>query len=146
MTHEPMQIRIACSAEIAQLIELDVIAHRDARRRRFIEASVQAGHCWVAIVQERAAGYGVLDRSFFDQHFLALVVVEENARRQGVATRLVEAIETRCRGEKLFTSTNASNAAMRALLMSMGFVNSGYIEHLDEGDPELIFVKRVPAS
>ena len=46
-----------------------------------------------------------------------------------------------CQTEKLFTSTNQSNGAAQRLFTSAGFVHSGRIEHLDEGDPELVYVK-----
>ncbi len=55
--------------------------------------------------------------------------------------RLLAAAEDACRTEKLFTSTNASNGAAQRLFASAGFVRSGQIEHLDEGDPELVYVK-----
>ncbi len=48
-------------------------------------------------------------------------------------------------GKRVWTSTNESNAPMRALLGSAGFVESGRVDNLDPGDPELIFV-RLPAS
>jgi hypothetical protein len=44
-------------------------------------------------------------------------------------------------GEKLWTSTNQSNQAMRLLLPRLGFIESGRIDNLDEGDPELVFVR-----
>ena len=44
--------------------------------------------------------------------------------------------------EKLFTSTNASNTPMQALCERLGFVRSGYVANLDEGDPEIIYFKR----
>ena len=47
-------------------------------------------------------------------------------------------------GEKLWTSTNQSNAPMCALLSRLGFILSGQIDNLDDGDPELVFV-RLPA-
>lgn len=40
---------------------------------------------------------------------------------------------------KLFTSTNASNFAMQRLLVASGFIDSGIVHGLDEGDPELIY-------
>ncbi len=48
-------------------------------------------------------------------------------------------------GEKLWTSTNESNVAMRNLLVRLGFIPSGQIDNLDEGDLELVFV-HLPAS
>ena len=44
---------------------------------------------------------------------------------------------------KLFTSTNRSNAPMQSLLAKLGYRPSGVIENLDEGDPELVYMKHV---
>ena len=41
----------------------------------------------------------------------------------------------------MFTSTNQSNLPMQRLCDRLGYVKSGYVENLDEGDPELIYVK-----
>lgn len=52
---------------------------------------------------------------------------------------MIAALISRCPQPKLFTSTNRSNLPMRALLLKAGFIESGYIENLDENDPELVF-------
>ena len=52
-------------------------------------------------------------------------------------------MEQTCTTAKLFTSTNQSNAPMQALLNKLGYRQSGFIENLDEGDPELIYFKRL---
>jgi hypothetical protein len=49
-----------------------------------------------------------------------------------------------CRTDKLWTSTNLSNQPMQALLVHAGFRLSGFIENLDENDPELVFFIPVP--
>jgi hypothetical protein len=53
----------------------------------------------------------------------------------------LSAIEKSVREDRLFTSTNESNIAMRALLFTRGYRESGRIENLDPKDPELVFVK-----
>ena len=53
-------------------------------------------------------------------------------------------IESICVGKKLFTSTNESNTPMQRLCEQLGFVRSGRIENLDEGDPEIVYFKRLP--
>jgi hypothetical protein len=45
-----------------------------------------------------------------------------------------------CETEKLWTSTNLSNRPMQMLLESLGYEFAGAINHLDEGDPELMYV------
>ncbi|MFA6069634.1 MAG: GNAT family N-acetyltransferase [Janthinobacterium sp.] len=73
--------------------------------------------------------------------FVSLVVVAPGQQRRGVGLRLLAAAADACRTEKLFTSTNQSNGAAQRLFASAGFVRSGRIEHLDEGDPELVYMK-----
>jgi hypothetical protein len=41
----------------------------------------------------------------------------------------------------VFTSTNRSNDAMRALLRTEGWSSSGELDGLDPGDPELVFYR-----
>ena len=88
-------------------------------------------------------GFAVFDRSFFEQPFIALLYAEPAHRRAGVASAIVRHIESICPGEKLFTSTNESNAPMHAFCAALGFARSGRIENLDEGDPEIVYFKRV---
>ncbi|PGM65339.1 hypothetical protein CN947_04830 [Bacillus cereus] len=41
--------------------------------------------------------------------------------------------------QKIFSSTNKSNENMQKVFQANGFIRSGMIENLDEGDPEFIF-------
>lgn len=137
-------VRLARQADLDALFDLDVIAQREENRREFIAHAVACGQCWVAMDADDTAlllGYGVLDNSFFGQDFIPLIVVRDSARRRGVGAALLRGLESRALGAKLFTSTNASNLPMQALLEKCGFIGSGQVENLDEGDPELVFVK-----
>jgi len=58
----------------------------------------------------------------------------------------LDAIAKRKPKRRAFTSTNASNEPMQKLLGKFGFIESGHVENLDEGDPEIIFVKFYPSS
>lgn len=137
-------VRLAVSSDLDSLIELDAIARREARRREFIAQAISAGRCWVALEPRDASmllGYGVLHDSFFEQAFIPLIVVRDSARRRGIGSAILLALESQCGAAKLFTSTNASNEPMRRLLDKHGFIASGQIENLDEGNPELVLVK-----
>ncbi|MDH0288488.1 GNAT family N-acetyltransferase [Pseudomonas sp. GD04087] len=137
-------VRLAVSSDLDSLIELDAIAGLEARRLEFIAQAISAGQCWVAVEPRDASmllGYGVLNDSFFEQAFIPLIVVRDSARRRGVGSAILLALESQCGAAKLFTSTNASNEPMRRLLDKHGFIASGQIENLDEGDPELVLVK-----
>ena len=52
-------------------------------------------------------------------------------------------VERSCLPDKLFTSTNQSNTQMQALCETLGYVKSGWVDNLDEGDPEIIYFKRM---
>lgn len=144
-----LNVRLACDSDIDRLVDLDAIARQEPRRRAFIAQAVSAGQCWVAVDAgdaSRLLGYGVLDFSFFGHAFIPLIVVKNSQRRRGVGCAILRALESGCGAAKLFTSTNASNQPMQKLLGKFGFIESGHIENLDEGDPEIIFLKRFPSE
>ncbi|OOV91486.1 GNAT family N-acetyltransferase [Pseudomonas sp. MF4836] len=137
-------IRQAVLSDIEFLVEIDPVTRIDAGRRDDIERAVVAGECWVACAANQPGvpvGYGCLDRSFFAEWFISLVVVSSAWRRSGIGQQLVTHLERCSTGVKIFTSTNTSNEPMRQLLRQLGYQDSGRIENLDAGDPELIFVK-----
>lgn len=68
-----------------------------------------------------------------------MLMVDRAFRGQGVARQLVRQVIGETPGPVLWASTNQSNLPMQGLLTELGFVRSGFIEGLDEGDPELIY-------
>ena len=104
------------------------------------------GMSWIAEAAGAPAGYAIVSRRFFSRPFVELLAVDPAWRRQGFASALMERCERAHDGDRLFTSTNQSNLAMRALLAKAGFEPSGLIENLDPGDPELVFVKFRPRA
>jgi len=110
--------------------------------RRFGEQSANPG-AW----SRRSTAESLASASpaaFFGYDFLQLLRVAPNYRRRGIGTALVKAWEESSHTPKLFTSTNESNVAMQRLCEQLGYVRSGVIGHLDEGDPEVVYFK--PAS
>lgn len=137
-----LEVRAAEPEDIAELIAADAHAQANPGRRARIAEWIESGHCFVAERAGRAVGYCVLNRHWFDSFFVELVAVAEAERRTGIGTAMMEhLISLVPPGEKLWTSTNQSNTPMRSLLPRLGFVESGRIENLDDGDPELIFVR-----
>ena len=51
---------------------------------------------------------------------------------------------SRANTDTIFSSTNESNIAMRALFERDGWTLSGVLNGIDEGDPEMVFWRRVP--
>ena len=128
--------------DLAALVALDPIARHSIERRDAIAEWIGLGQCHVARLDGRPAGYVALTRSFFRSPFIEMLMVAEWARRRGTGRALVaHCIGLLPAGEKLWTSTNQSNTPMQALLPQLGFVRTGMFEHLDEGDPELIYLR-----
>lgn len=137
-----VSIRIALPSDIDAIVAWDTEAANQMQRRRDFESWVAANNA-VVVDDDGVAGYAVLDYSFFGQGFVAMLHVAPSRRRQGLATALFRYLERTCRTAKLFTSTNESNAAMRSLMSSLGYLPSGIVYNLDENDPELFFFKQL---
>ena len=99
----------------------------------------------VAVIDEGAGpiAFVAWNREFFGRPFVWLVAVATHARRQGLASLLFAHVEEACRGSRVYTSTNETNAAMHALLFKQGYVRRGDLD-LDPGDPEIFYSKDVP--
>ncbi|MDN2714442.1 GNAT family N-acetyltransferase [Janthinobacterium sp. SUN120] len=138
---DPIITRVARAGDVAAMLACDAYAQAHASRGDAIRAAVGQGHCLVAIRAGQVAGYALLHGDFFGYGFVSLVVVAPGQQRRGVGRRLLAAAESACHTAKLFTSTNQSNSAAQRLFASAGFVRSGQIDHLDENDPELVYVK-----
>jgi ribosomal protein S18 acetylase RimI-like enzyme len=139
----PITIRQAQAYDIQVIWSFDHIAQDDEPRRVFIRHAVLTGQCSVAIAGQEIIGYAVLEYSFYAYGFIAMVYIHPDHRHAGAGSALIRYLESLCQTEKLFTSTNASNLPMQALLTKLGYVRSGMIENLDEDDPELVYFKKL---
>lgn len=139
-----MQISVATTDEVETVCMIDYSVIGNDYRRGYLSQAVEEGKCFLAKTDENAAaGFIIFDTTFYENAFIWLVIVSPDFRREGVATALVKYIETICPTDKLFTSTNESNEAMQRLCDSLGFVKSGFIENLNDGDPEIVYFKRI---
>jgi GNAT superfamily N-acetyltransferase len=141
-----MRIRDAKESDLAAMYSVDYMAHAESSRRQHIREWVDAGRAIVALIDEVVVGYAVLEYTFFSNGFISMLMVDRASRRKGVAAALIKHLEEMCKTDKLFTSTNESNKAMQGLMQSMSFEPSGTVYNLDEGDPELFYVKRLEGT
>lgn len=118
------------------MLEIDHVLERAGEVRR----AVQESRCRVAEIAGQIVGFCAEGR-FYGFDSLELLVVVPTHRRQGVGTALMKSWEEAAETAKLFTSTNGSNAPMQRLCEHMGYVRSGFIANLDEGDKEIIYFK-----
>ncbi|MBI5295333.1 MAG: GNAT family N-acetyltransferase [Chloroflexi bacterium] len=140
MLKDRISIRLAAENDLEALCAFDQIARQSGERRDFLRRALSGASCHVA-VDPRVLGYAILEYSFFEQGFVSLLYVNPEQRRSGLGSALMRHLETQCRTDKLFTSTNLSNLPMQSLLARLGYRLSGVLHDLDEGDPELVYVK-----
>ena len=113
-----------------------VIGSQDRSGR--ISSAAARGGLSVAVQQNEIRAFCCLDHHyFFEKPFISLLIVEQGARRRGLGGSLLS-FNSRGRRE-VWTSTNRSNAAMRALLETAGWRYCGELDGLDAGDPEQFF-------
>jgi GNAT superfamily N-acetyltransferase len=141
MPRRDVQVRLGATRDRRAIAACDPRVEADLHRRDLIDSAIAARHCWVVERAAGIAGYGVLTTNFFARDFVELVFVAEDSRRKGTGDAILETSERARRADRLFTSTNESNAAMRALLEKRGYRPSGTIQNLDPDDPEMVFVK-----
>ncbi|GAC1653586.1 MAG: hypothetical protein NVS9B12_03650 [Vulcanimicrobiaceae bacterium] len=106
-----------------------------------LRSAIRARRTMVAESGPDVVAMAVWDRDFFGRAFIWMLAVHPAHRRQGFASALIAHIEAECKGEPLFISTNRSNASMLALCGGRGFLQSGCVDNLDPGDPEIFFHK-----
>jgi GNAT superfamily N-acetyltransferase len=126
---------------IDQIFDIDDGLRPDERIRSGLLAAIEQSRCIVAEIDAVPVGLVAWNREFFGRDFVFLLFVSRQWRRRGIATALLNYVETTCDSKALFASTNESNAPMRQLMESCGYRPSGRIENLDTDDPELVFVK-----
>lgn len=85
----------------------------------------------------------MLSHTFYRNGYIEMLYVHTNHRRRGVGTALLRHRESLCQTPRLFTSTNLSNLPMQSLLAKSAYVLSRVIHNLDEGDPEIVYFKRL---
>lgn len=138
-----ISIRPAVENDLEALCSFDLIARRENERREFIRREVVSGNCFVAVTDEKVIGYGVLNYTFYYVGCIDMLYIHSDYRRSGAGAALLQHLESLCQTPKLFTSTNLSNLPMQSLLAKQDYVLSGVIHNLDEGDPEIVYFKRL---
>jgi GNAT superfamily N-acetyltransferase len=136
-----LEMRAIGPGDLGRMSSIDPLTAADARRHAHLGALLAQGLSWGAFAGGQMVGFAVVTRNFYDFPFVDLLVVSEAARRGGAGSALMAHCAAVHGRDRMFTSTNESNAPMRALLAKAGWRPAGVVHYLDPGDPELIFVK-----
>ena len=139
-----MIIKKATRKDLPAILELEaMLVGNTEDHTDLIERSIISGECLVALIDNKVVGASILNYTFYNQGWVGLLNVNLTYRRQGVGTALIRKMGSMCRAPKIFTSTNTSNIPAQKTYEANGFIRSGYIENLNEGDPEIIYLKRL---
>jgi ribosomal protein S18 acetylase RimI-like enzyme len=138
-----LKIKKATLKDLPAIIEV-MKAGSTADHTDFITRSVKSEQCQIALIGDKVVGFGIFGTSlFFHREFMELLIVHPEYWRKGIGTALIRRLERLCTTGKFFTSTNQSNVRAQKTYEAYGFIRSGYIENLDEGDPEIIYCKNL---
>lgn len=121
----------------------DDVARVDKHRQAAIDRWLGRGECWVATVGGQVVASAAFNYSFYERGFVEMLYVTKSHRRRESGLAFMRHFAGLCNTPKLFTSTNQSNVPMQRLLVRAGFESSGVIANLDDGDPELVYVRRL---
>ncbi len=136
-------IRKAESIDLASLLEIDLSISPHLKRPDYLKQAIHKKECYIYESNQQASAYLIFNYQFFEQGFVSLIVVHKEYQNAGIATKLLHFAEKSCETDKIFSSTNKSNTRMRSLFEKLGYAESGIIENLDEGDPEIIYFKKL---
>lgn len=127
--------------DLDEIVKIDREVTGHDNRRKYIQRAIEEERCIVLKVGDSIVGFLIFDTHFFDCSFISLLIVKPTERRKGYATSLIEYFINISPTKKIFSSTNQSNKKMQEVFKATGFIKSGFIENLDEGDPEIIYFK-----
>lgn len=136
-----MNIVAAQMPDLQAIVQIDSEVIGNTSRRNMIENAIKQEHCILVKENNEAAGFAIYDTNFFECTFISLVIVSPRKRRKGYASQLLNELVRTSPTEKVFSSANRSNLSMQKVFEANGFVESGIVENLDEGDPEIIYFK-----
>ncbi|MBJ7983268.1 GNAT family N-acetyltransferase [Bacillus cereus] len=132
--------------DLDSIVHIDVAVIGDDSRRNYIKHAIDEEKCIIVKEDNSIFGFLTYDTKFFDCTFLSLIIVSPTKRRQGHASLLISYMLSHSPTQKIFSSTNESNESMQKVFSANGFIRSGIVENLDEGDPEIIFyIKKLRA-
>jgi ribosomal protein S18 acetylase RimI-like enzyme len=124
---------------------LAVIATTPWNKADYVRRQIDAGNVLVACEDDRAVAFVCWNTEFFSLPFVWFVAVLPQYRRRGIANQLFDAVEARCYGHQIYSSTNLSHEGMQRLLEGRGYLGVGEID-LDPGDPEVFYRKDLNAT
>ncbi len=127
--------------DLEEVVNIDSEVIGNDSRRDYINKAIDDARCIGVKYENAIMGFLIFDTHFFDCSFISLIIVKPSERRKGYATSLIQHFINISPTKKIFSSTNQSNKQMHEVFKKNGFIQSGYVDNLDEGDPESIYFR-----
>ncbi|MCA1062665.1 GNAT family N-acetyltransferase (plasmid) [Cytobacillus spongiae] len=134
-------ITYATMLDVDAILKIDMEVIGNNSRYEEIKLAIEEKRCLIAREEDTCNGFLLFNTHFFECTFVSLLIVSPTKRRRGYASSLLKFAETISPTEKIFSSTNQSNVEMQKVFLINGYSESGKIENLDPGDPEIIYFK-----
>lgn len=135
-----METMLSTEREFEKILSIDEKIIGTTSRAEKIHQAILENRCIHIILEKQIAGFLLYDNSFFEHPFVSLVMVDPVYQGKGLAGKLLRNVLVMIDADKVFSSTNESNKKMQSVFQKEKFVKSGIIHHLDDGDPEIIYV------
>ncbi|QPC46519.1 GNAT family N-acetyltransferase [Mangrovibacillus cuniculi] len=135
-----METMLSTKREFKEILAIDEKIIGTTSRAENILQAILENRCIHITLEKQIAGFILYDNSFFEYPFVSLVMVDPLYQGKGLAGKLLRSVLVMINAEKVFSSTNESNKKMQSVFQKEGFIISGVIDHLDDGDPEMIYV------
>lgn len=143
---ENISIRRATIEDVHIAVAMDYALNKEEHieigREEKITTAIQQNKCFIIVLNTHAVGFVIFDYRFFNQGWIELIIIDEKFRNRGIAGQVFKLLCKLSKTNKVFSSTNKSNAQMQKALLKAGFTFAGEIEGLDDGDPEWFYYKK----
>jgi GNAT superfamily N-acetyltransferase len=137
-----MATRQAQASDFDRIAVIDDRCVYDAGRRDLIRSAIEAGQCWIVDANRiGVVAFAIVTATSTREPSLHLIVVAAFARRRGIATGLLNEIEQKHPGERIFAGTTPTNTAMRQLLKKRGYAENPYVWWTHSAGPEVLYIK-----
>ena len=142
-----VQIRQFRSEDLAQVYELERLSFTDPYPWWLLSelARKNPDTFILAIVEGKVAGYAVVDRWDDDhQYHLVSIAVHPSERRKGLATSMLQALESKLEpGKVLRLEVRETNGAAASFYEKHNFIKTGNIpRYYSDGEGAIIMEKR----
>ena len=136
-----VNVRFAEPEDLAFCIKSDFSHVNEAILKRRIEEKAVI----IAEVDEKSVGYLRIEYLWLKIPYIGLIIVEEEYRRRGIGTAMIQFLEKYLVGEGhriLYSSSQTNEPEPQAWHRRVGFEECGYIAGINEGGIGEVFFRK----